>query len=323
MVAHLKVLIADKCDPTLPQILTGKGHTVQQDPSLKEASLSAAIAEMNPDVIMVRSTKVQKEQLDASSDIKMVIRLGAGYDTIDTAYAKEKGVSVCNTPGTNSVAVAELAFGLIVCLDRFLADNVILARQGKWNKAEFSKAKGLKGQTVGLIGFGNIGKALAARAKAFEMNVIVWSRSLTPEIAAKFGVEHAQTALEVAEKADIVSLHVANKPETKGMCNAEFFDKMKNGACFINTARAACVVEEDLINAMNTKGIRAGIDVPAGEPSTGTGDFESPLTKHPNAYVSHHIGASTEQAAAAVSEVALQVVDAFSTSGETLNRVNA
>ncbi|KAL0222169.1 hypothetical protein RCL1_002023 [Eukaryota sp. TZLM3-RCL] len=317
----LTVLIADKCDAAMIEKLQQAGHNVIVNPSLKDASLAEAISTHNPQAVMVRSTKVQREHFDASDSLKLCVRLGAGYDTIDTAYAKEKGVRVCNTPGTNSVAVAELAMGLILSCDRFIPDNVIDARAGKWNKAAYSKGLGLKGKTVGLIGYGNIGKAVAQRAKAFEMNVLVYSRSMTPEKAQQEGVQYAASPLEVAERADIVSLHAANSPQTKGMCNAEFFEKMKNGAIFINTARAALVDEQALIEAMNTKGIKSGVDVPLGEPSEGACAFESPLTLHPRAYVTSHTGASTEQASAAVGDVGFEVVEKFA-AGELIHCVN-
>ncbi|KAL0205004.1 hypothetical protein P9112_000311 [Eukaryota sp. TZLM1-RC] len=323
MVSSFTIIVADKYAPSVAENLKQAGHNVIVDPSLKETSLTEALSQHQADILMVRSTKVQQEQLDASQNLKLVLRGGAGYDTINCQYAKEKGVRVCNTPGTNSVAVAEVAMGLVLSLDRFIPDNVIQARQGKWNKAQFSKAKGLKGQTIGLVGFGNIGKEVATRAAAFGMNVLVWSRSLTPELAQKHGVDFAASPMEVAERSDIVSIHCANAPETKGLCNAEFFSKMKEGAYFINTARAAVVVEQDLIDAMNNRGIRAGIDVPANEPSTGSCDFESELTKHQNAYVTHHIGASTSQASNAVGELACKVVDTFAREGEYIHCVNA
>ena len=127
---------------------------------------------------MVRSTKVT-EAILAAGALKLVVRAGAGYNTIDVAAASRRGIYVSNCPGKNSVAVAELAFALILALDRRVADNVIALRQGQWNKAEFSKARGLFGRTLGLIGVGRIGREMIPRAKAFGMPVVAWSRSLT------------------------------------------------------------------------------------------------------------------------------------------------
>src|SRR5436305_13758192 len=121
--------------------------------------------------------------------LKLIVRAGAGYNTIDVAAASRRGVYVSNCPGKNSVAVAELAFALILALDRRIADNVIQLREGKWNKKEFSRARGLLGRTLGLVGTGQIGQEVIARARAFGMRVVAWSRSLTEELATELGVE--------------------------------------------------------------------------------------------------------------------------------------
>ena len=140
-------------------------------------------------MLVVRSTKVTAAALHSGA-LKLVVRAGAGYNTIDVAAASRRGIYVSNCPGKNSMAVAELAFGLILALDRRIADNVAALRQGQWNKKEFSKARGLFGRTLGLIGLGQIGREMVPRARAFGLRVVAWSRSLTPESARALGVEH-------------------------------------------------------------------------------------------------------------------------------------
>jgi len=188
---------------------------------------------VSPDVLVVRGTKVTEKMLDAGQ-VKLVVRAGAGYNTIDVAAASKRGIYVSNCPGKNSIAVAELAFALILALDRRIADNVVALREGKWNKKEFSKARGLFGRTLGLVGVGKIGQEMIPRAKAFGMPVVAWSRSLTPEKAESLGVERKDSPLDVARAADVVSVHVALKPDTKLMIDAEFFSAMRDGAYFIN-----------------------------------------------------------------------------------------
>src|SRR5215467_425783 len=184
----MKVLIADKFEQSGQDGLQAIGCDISYQPDLKDDSLVSAIATESPDVLVVRGTKVTEAMLGAGP-IKLVVRAGAGYNTIDVAAASKRGIYVSNCPGKNSIAVAELAFALILALDRRIADNVIALRAGEWNKKEFSKARGLFGRTLGLIGVGKIGQEMIPRARAFGMPVVAWSRSLTPKKADQLGVK--------------------------------------------------------------------------------------------------------------------------------------
>ena len=270
---------------------------------------------------MVRSTKVTEPMLEGSA-LKLVIRAGSGYDTIDVAAATQRGIFVSNCPGKNSTAVAELAFGLLLALDRRLADNVAELRQKKWNKKEYSKANGIAGRTLGLIGVGQIGRLMIPRAKAFGMKVAAWSRSLTPEKARELGVEYKSSPEEVAAAADAVSVHVALTPETKGLCGEKFFAALRPGAYFINTSRGGVVDYAALKKAVQEKGIRAGLDVFGQEPATATGDFADDVMELPGVYGTHHIGASTEQAQEAIAEETIRILQAYRDKGEVPNAVN-
>src|SRR5215471_18290569 len=160
------VLIADKFEQTGRDGLRGLGCDISYQPDLKDESLVQAIRELGPDVLVVRGTNVSEPMLDAGP-LKLVVRAGAGYNTIDVAAASKRGIYVSNCPGKNSIAVAELAFALILALDRRVAENVIALRAGKWNKKEYSKARGLFGRTLGLVGLGKIGQEMIPRARAF------------------------------------------------------------------------------------------------------------------------------------------------------------
>ena len=251
-----------------------------------------------------------------------MVRAGAGYNTIDVAAASRRGIYVSNCPGKNSIAVAELAFALILALDRRIADNVSSLRQGQWNKTEYSKARGLYGRTLGLIGLGRIGREMIPRARGFHMPVIAWSRSLTREEAAELGVTYAAKPVEVARSADIVSVHLALNAETRGIIGAEFFEAMREGAYFINTSRAELVDPVAFEWAIRDKKLRAGLDVFGKEPNGGTGKFEDAIVRMTSVYGTHHIGASTSQAQEAIALETVRIIRTFKETGKVPNVVN-
>jgi D-3-phosphoglycerate dehydrogenase len=317
----MRVLIADKFEQSGRDGLDAAGCEFSYQPDVKDETLVEAIRSYQPDALVVRSTKVTEAMLDAGA-LKLIVRAGAGYNTIDVAAASRRGVYVSNCPGKNSVAVAELAFALILALDRRIADNVIELRAGHWNKKEFSKARGLMGRTLGLVGTGQIGREMIGRARAFGMNVIAWSRSLTDERAAELGVERRDDLLDVARDADIVSVHVALKPETRGLVGADFFTAMRDGAYFVNTSRGEVVDQEALRRAMREKNLRAGLDVYAAEPTSSAGDFADDIANEPNLYGTHHIGASTDQAQEAIAAETVRIIRTFKETGRVPNVVN-
>jgi D-3-phosphoglycerate dehydrogenase len=317
----VKVLVADKFEKSGLDGLKSAGCEVFYEPDAKDDALTQTVTETGAEVLVVRSTKVTRPMLEGGH-LSLVVRAGAGYNTIDVEAASERGIYVANCPGKNSVAVAELAFGLILALDRRVVDNAADLKRGVWNKKEYSKAKGLLGRTLGLIGVGGIGKEMIPRARSFGMPVVAWSRSLTPEKAHALGVARKETPLEVAREADIVSLHVALKPETKGLVGEEFFAAMKQGALFINTSRAEVVDQAALEKAVREKGLRAGLDVFAEEPTGGAGEVKSSLFALPGVIGSHHIGASTDQAQEAIAGETVRIVREYKESGRAPNVVN-
>ena len=317
----MRVLIADSFEASGREALAAIGCEVLYEPKLKDVALVDAINNKQPDVLVVRSTHVPATAIEAGP-LKLVVRAGAGYNTIDVAAASQRGVYVSNCPGKNSVAVAELAFGLMLALDRRIADNVITLRSGHWNKTEFSKGRGLLGRTLGLVGLGQIAQEMIPRARAFGMPVVAWSRSLTPEKAKQLGVVHKESLREVAAAADIVSIHLALAKDTRGLVGKDFFDSMCEGAYFINTSRGEVVDQAALVDALHNRGIRAGLDVYASEPTSGTADFSDPIANEPNVYGTHHIGASTEQAQEAIAAETVRIIQSFRDSGRVPNAVN-
>lgn len=317
----MRVLIADKFEQSGRDGLQAIGCEVSFQPDLKDEALVEAIRQQTPDILVVRGTKVAEPML-AAGQIKLVVRAGAGFNTIDVAAASRRGIYVSNCPGKNSIAVAELAFALMLALDRRIADNVIALRRGEWNKKEFSKARGLFGKTLGLVGVGKIGAEMIPRAQAFGMRVIAWSRSLTPSRAAELGIEFKESPAAVARDADVVSVHVALNADTKAFLDAAFFAAMREGALFVNTARGEVVDQVALVEAMKSRGIRAGLDVFAGEPTSATAEFTDEIRNEPGLYGTHHIGASTDQAQEAIAAETVRIVREFKETGNVPNVVN-
>jgi D-3-phosphoglycerate dehydrogenase / 2-oxoglutarate reductase len=318
----MRVLIADKFEKVGVDGLKELGCTVELRPALTAEELPAAVREVDPHVLIVRSTKVTAETLGAGASLGLVIRAGAGIDTIDVAAASARGVFVSNCPGKNSLAVAELVMGLLLSLDRRIPDQVADIRAGHWNKGEYSKARGLHGRTLGIVGLGQIGREIAVRARSFGMTVAAWSRNLTHESAEALGLIYCETPIEVARASDAVSINVAANAETKHLVDAAFLGAMRPGAYLINTSRGSVVDEAALADAVRTRGIRAGLDVFQDEPAGATGETASPIVREPGVYVTHHVGASTEQAQTAIAHEVLRIVQAFGESGSVPNCVN-
>tara|TARA_B100000959_G_scaffold265185_1_gene306438 strand:- start:1431 stop:2681 length:1251 start_codon:yes stop_codon:yes gene_type:complete len=298
------------------------GCEIVMDPSLKDGALVEAIAATNPDILVVRSTKVTSEMMCASERLSLIVRAGAGYDTIDISAASKRGIFVANCPNKNSIAVAELAWSLILSCDRKVPDQVIDLRNGSWNKKAYSKASGLHGRTLGVIGLGGIGKEVISRGKAFGMNIVGWSRSLTDEVAVELGINRCDTLLNLAKMSDVVTVHVASTPETEHIIDATFLDAMQEGATLINTSRGKVIDEQALLQAVKEKNLCVGLDVYQNEPSAGDASFSPEIVGQSCVYGTHHVGASTEQAQDAIAMEAVRIIKSYITSGEVPNSVN-
>ncbi len=360
----MKALIADKFEDEGINELRDVGYDVEYDPALQGDALRDAVARTRCTVLIVRGTKVTADVIEAGDDLGLVIRAGAGYNTIDVAAASRRGIPVANCPGKNAVAVAELTIGLILALDRRIVENVNDLRNGRWSKKEYSKARGLKGRTLGVVGTGEIGRAVIRRALALEMNVVAWSRSLTDQTAAELGVTRCGSPAEVAERCDVLTIHLAAAPETKGLINAEVLRKLRPGSYLINTARAEVIDHDALASAIRERKLRVGLDVYPNEPSTAEGPFPDTIvhqsldasasgnqsrdasasgnqsrdasasgnqSRDASAsgsslagivYGTHHIGASTDQAQAAIAAEAVRIARVFAETGEVPNCVN-
>jgi D-3-phosphoglycerate dehydrogenase len=321
----VKVLIADKFEQVGIDGLAALGCEVINQPGAG-ANLGGALAETDPEILVVRSTKVPAAVMERARSLKVIIRAGAGVDNIEVPAATVRKIAVCNTPGMNAVAVAELAMGLLICCDRRIPDQCETLKQGTWDKKGFGKARGLKGLTLGVVGVGHIGQEVIKRATAFGMHVVAWSRGITPQHAAalncEFGGTDTPALLAMAKRCDAITVHLPAASSTNKLFGKDFFAAMKPGAYFINTSRGSLVDEAALREAIKTKGLRAGLDVYEGQPAESEAKWTCETAKLPGVYTTHHSGASTDQAQNAVAAEVVRIVKVYRESGRVENAVN-
>lgn len=316
----MNVYLADKLPDEAISTLEKMGIEVTNNPGASKSDLDRGLEKAN--ALVVRSTVVSKSCIQNSPNLSLIVRAGAGVNNIDIEAASNLGIYVANCPGKNAIAVAELTMGLILNLDRYISDNVSDFRDGNWNKATYSKADGIYGKVLGVVGIGMIGEEVITRARAFGMPIVAWSRSLTPEKADKLGVERKNSIAEVASSCDVLTVHLALNADTKGIISKEILSKLKDGAYFINTSRAAIVNEEALFDELKSGRIRAGLDVFGREPEFKKGEFSTKFQELDNVYVTHHIGASTQQAQLAVAYDAVDIIRGYAKEGHVRNWLN-
>ena len=321
----MKVLVADKFEQSGVAGLKAAGCEVVYQPDLKDDALTQAIRDQQPEILVVRGTTVTAAMLEAGP-LALVVRAGAGYNTIDVAAASSRGIYVSNCPGKNAIAVAELTCALMLAIDRRIPDNVNDLRAGKWNKKEYSKARGIYGLTLGLLGYGSIAQEVARRAHGFGMPIVVWSRRFA---TGKARVEDtgvpialAKTPQELAERCDVLSVHLALAADTKGLVDASVLEKLKPGSYVINTARGEVVDYAALEKVVRERNIRVALDVYALEPKDAAGEFTDPIVNVPNVYGTHHIGASTDQAQEAIAAETVRIITTYKDTGKVPNVVN-
>jgi len=309
----MKILIADTLHETAHQTLEDIGHEVIVQSTCTSENLHQHLQGI--EVLVVRSTKVTQKSIEAANSLELIIRAGAGVDTIDVEAASNQGIYVCNVPGKNAVAVAELTFALLLAIDRHIAEGVEDLRNGVWNKKLYSQADGILGKTIGIVGLGEIGLCVAERARAFGMTVLGQRKQGRNESVEQrirqIGIRLVDTLPELISKSDIISLHVPHTNETDSLIDKELLSHCKEGAILINTSRGEVVNEKALLDAIQTQGLRAGLDVFRNEPGSSGERFDSELANHTGVVGSHHIGASTTQASAAIANGVVQSIASF------------
>jgi D-3-phosphoglycerate dehydrogenase len=316
----MKVLVADAFPRERLADLAAIGVEVEHRPDVPAAELGEAAA--GAAVLVVRSKKVAAGVFDEAPSLSLVVRAGAGVNTIDVAAASRRGVYVANCPGQNAIAVAELAIGLLLAMDRRIPDNVQALREGRWEKKRFGEAGGLHGRAIGVAGLGAIGQETTWRARALGMVVHAWSRSLDEARAKTLGVERAPDLATLAARVDALSIHLPLTAETRGAISRPVLEALRPNAIVVNTARAEVVDQAALLALARAGRIRVATDVFDGEPAGGAAEFRSELALLPNVYGTHHIGASTEQAQEAIARETVRIVAAFAGGRPVPNVVN-
>ena len=288
----MKILISDAFDPSLPDKLAKYGEVTDDKSQLVDA-----------DIVLVRSkTKCTKEYIDSAPKLKMILRGGVGLDNIDREYAKQKSIIVSNTAEASAIAVAELAFALMLSMPNNVVKGDSSMKEGNWLKKELKRTE-LYGKTLGLLGVGNIGTEVAKRAKAFGMTVLAYD----PYIKSHDYAEMVTDLDSFIGKCDYVSLHIPLTDETKGMINKAFISRMKDGVYIINTGRGKCVNEDDVAEALKSGKIKGfATDVWYSDPPENT-----PLTGAPNCVCTPHIGASTKENLLRIGDVVDRLIGEF------------
>jgi D-3-phosphoglycerate dehydrogenase len=305
----MKVFVADLVSADTIAALQAKGLDVLYDHAIQGPAFVQAASTFNPQVLVVRSKKVTAEVIAAAPSLELIVRAGAGVDNIDTVEASRRGIYVANCPGKNNIAVAELAIGLMLSVDRKLGDAISSMKAGKWTKGDFANCRGLKGRTLGVVGFGFIGQEVARRALSFGMEVFVYDKNPNRQVIKDLGVSFATDLPHIYAVSDFLSFHVPTTPETKGIIGAQLFSMTKPDVVVINTSRGDLTNEAELLEALEAHPEAwYAADVLQGEPVAKVADFSHPVALHPRVYVTPHIGASTKQAEAAIGEEALRVI---------------
>lgn len=318
----MNVFVADKFEPAGIDALKSAGFAVAYTPGLSGDELAKSLAASKADVLIVRSTRIGSNVIEKAPNLRLIVRAGSGVDTIDVPAATRRGVRVCNCPGQNSVAVAELTMGLMIALDRRIVDETEDLRQRVWNKKEYSKARGLKGRTLGIVGLGRIGIEVAKRAAAFEMKLLYVDVVPRPDLEKSLGLRHVGMH-ELLCESDFVTLHVPGGPKTHHLIGREELHLMKPTAFILNCSRGGIIDEQAMAEAIRAGRLAgAAMDVYEDEPGAAEKEFRDPVVQTPRVYGTHHVGASTEQAQLAVAEETVRIVKAFHDEGQYLNCVN-
>ncbi len=286
------ILLSDAFDPGLPEKLAKYGEVTDDKGRVADC-----------EVVLIRSkTKVTKEYIDAAPNLKLVIRGGVGLDNVDLVYAKEKGIIVHNTAAASSIAVAELAFALMIAMPNHVTKGDASMKKGEWIKKQLKRTELYK-KTLGILGMGRIGTEIGLRAKAFGMNVIAYD----PFVHHHNVAEMKKDIKDVLPESDYISLNMPLTDDTKGIISKDTLAMCKDGAYIVNTGRGKCVVEEDVVAALESGKLAGyGNDVWYSDPPE-----NSPLVNAPNVIAIPHIGASTKENLLRIGDIIDQLIGEY------------
>lgn len=317
-----RILIVDQFGSAGIEALRSFGCDVIHNGMLTAQTLARAVADLEPDVLIAQTTSISQEVFSASERLGLVICTGASIDRIDVDAASQRGVFVAHSPGRTAAAVAELAWGLILACDRRLPEQISQLRSGNWDSSKCPDAAGLMGRTLGIVGLGQVGQEIARRGLAFGMHVVAWSRHITEERCDALGVDYCANLVNLAKLSDVVTVSVSATEETAGLLGDKFFNALRPGATVVNTSLGRTINEEALLNAVRTKGIRAGLDLHESEEVDRSRPTLRALLQEPFVYGTSQSGAMTSQARDAADDEVVRTVRQWLDHGTVAGCVN-
>ncbi|MSQ91220.1 MAG: hydroxyacid dehydrogenase [Phycisphaerales bacterium] len=317
-----RVLVVDHFGQQGMDGLRSAGCDAIFNPLLSSATMERAVCDLEPDILVARSTKISSAVLHASERLGLIICTGANTAHVDVDAASARGIFVAHCPGRSACAVAELAWTLILGCDRQLPDQVIALRGGIWKGAPTAESAGMAGRTLGIVGLGQVGQEIAKRGAAFGMHIVAWSRNITEERCDALGIDFCANLVNLAKLSDVVSVSVTASEESVGLLGEKFFHALRPGATVINTSLGGVVDVRALLNAVRAKGIRAGIDLHAYADSEADQAALGELLKEPGVYGTMQSGAMTAQARDAVDQEVVRVIRHWLQNGIVTGCVN-
>ena len=316
----MRILVACELPASTIKQLETLASTVVVRPVAKPQELYDDLSEVG--VLIVDKLRLPAETLSRAPRLQMIVRAGPGPGDIAIEEASAEGIFVTNVPDMNAAAIAELTFGLILALDRQLVENANASREGRWIRSELGPARGLAGRTLGILGYGPVGRQVAHRALAFEMRVAAWSPTLGPGLPDERGITFCDWPRELARMCDIVTVHEVPDAEKQTRVDSEFLENLPTNAYLIHVSEPGAVDEAALATAIKARNLRVAIDIRGAEPRGESPRHRRRLADNPNVIATQNIGPLTQQALQASADEVVRIVRAFVTSGEVRNCLN-
>jgi len=317
----MKILVACTLPEDALQELRSLASETIYRPDLTAEQMPELVGDVS--VLIVGRTRVSPEVIAAGRSLEMIVRVGTNTSNIAVDEASAQGVFVCNCPHKDAIAVAELALGLLLALDRRLPEHIAAQQRGGRTELPAGDALGLAGRTLGVVGFGPVGQAIARRAQGFDMSVLAWSPTLTPELAAAHRVGFCAWPRELARQSDMVAVHAPQQEVDDFLVDAEFLRNMREGAYLVYIGHPAALDESALVEIAPRRKLRFAYDTHAPHVAdSDAGRFRSRLRELPDVIGTHHLADRTRQAREATAVEAVRVVREFLVSGQALNCVN-